>query len=132
MKRILITFLTLGSYTAHAEGVVEDIRELIPEAYLDVEVVEQNDLFPDENNGVAAAKCRGGLRIGDSLGRNFASRLSPSCDELLFPIMGGEENEWSIPNISFAETSKPATVCSYLGFARAFEQTVLNTSLNCA
>lgn len=131
MKSFVVLTMFLSSL-GYSQGIVTDIRELIPPGYLDVEVVDQNALFPGQNQIVAKAKCRGGLRVGDSLGRNFADRLRPSCDELLFPLGGEYDNEWSIPNMNFSETTQPATVCSYLGFSRAFEQTVLNTTLNCA
>jgi hypothetical protein len=133
-RSLLVSLLACSSWQLLANDASTITDDMLPPEYFDLEVVDLNSVIgkPGEAPAVTTAKCRGGHRIGDALGRSFIEKIQPSCDELLFPLGAGVDNEWSVPQLTYEKISDAATMCSYVGFSTAFEQTVFNTAKNCA
>lgn len=132
LNAIIFTALALGSGMGELRA-NDNLDDFVPPEYFDLAKVDLDQVFgkPGESKVLTQSKCRGGLRIGDTLGRQFIESVKPSCNELLFPLKEGFDNEWSVPKYDFSKATDASTVCSYMGFAYAVEQTVLNTAKNC-
>lgn len=134
--KLFIASMTLGltlTSSIQNPAFAESIDDLLPPEYFELPEVDLDAYLnnPAESPVVTKAKCRGGKRMGDSLGRQFIEQVKPTCDQLLFPLGEGYDNEWSVPGFDFNQSTDAATVCTYAAFANAFEQTVLNTARNC-
>jgi|GEM_PF-2759124 len=120
-----IASIAIADTPAPGTGAVpDDINQFIPDAYKSLPVVSAVEAFSDP---AGAAMCRNGLRLGDATGKLFIKSLSPTCDDLISPF----GDEWVVPSAANRPMT-PFNLCFTSSYARAVQETVLNTSINCA